>query len=76
MKSPIHQYLQIGITAILALVSFIFTTTTFGLKADVEKIRDGDDTIGKEVSALKADNITMKEWLSRVEIKIDKAIAK
>ena len=71
-KGAIPAIITIGSTIVVSLISYTFVT----LKVDVDKMEVEQSTQVKTIASLQADNVTMKEWLTRVEGKLDRAITK
>ena len=69
-------YITVGISMLLSISSYAYVSMTEGLRGDVDKIQDESTLLAKDVAGLKADNNTMKEWLTRVERKLDTVISK
>jgi len=75
LRSNITSYITLGISLLIALTSYAFVDKTSTLKESVEKVELVSSSNAIKVSKLEADNQNMKEWLSRVENKLDRVIA-
>lgn len=70
-KGAIPLIISIGSTIVISLISYAFVN----LSNDVSNTEKVQGELVKTVSSLEADNKTMKEWLTRVEGKLDRVIA-
>ncbi len=74
-KGNIPVYVLSGASLVMSLVGYIYLDKTTSLQNQVDAVTVKEENAGQEIAALKADNETVKTWLTRVEGKLDTAIS-